>query len=112
MLNEELYTRSQQGMFCTLCYLTLDLTNGKARCANAGHHPAICVSSEGIRLFGNASGPPAGILIEAPYVETEVSFKQGDTVLIKGSRSMHMEEIVRELMADPLAADRLLVDQH
>ncbi len=35
---------------------------------------------------------------------------QGDAILVKGSRGMHMEKVVRELMADPMEADRLLVE--
>lgn len=35
----------------------------------------------------------------------------GDTVLIKGSQSSRMEKIVKEIMADPLNADKLLVRQ-
>ena len=33
----------------------------------------------------------------------------GDTVLIKGSRAMHMEKIVKEVMAEPAKANELLV---
>lgn len=36
---------------------------------------------------------------------------QGDTVLIKGSQSMRMEKIVKEVMAEPLEAQKLLVRQ-
>jgi len=33
-----------------------------------------------------------------------------DIVLIKGSRSMHLEEIVKEIMAQPQKADRFLAE--
>lgn len=35
--------------------------------------------------------------------------KQDDVVLVKGSRGMHMEKIVKEIMAEPERADELLV---
>ncbi len=43
------------------------------------------------------------------YLDREV--QQGDIVYIKGSQSSRMEKVVKELMAEPLRAEELLVRQ-
>jgi UDP-N-acetylmuramyl pentapeptide synthase len=42
-------------------------------------------------------------------VQNEI--QEGDTILVKGSQSARMEKIVKEIMADPLQAEKLLVRQ-
>jgi UDP-N-acetylmuramoyl-tripeptide--D-alanyl-D-alanine ligase len=37
--------------------------------------------------------------------------KQGDLILVKGSQGMRMEKVVKEIMAEPLRAEELLVRQ-
>lgn len=43
--------------------------------------------------------------------ELELELKAGDVALIKGSQSMRMERTVKEVMAEPLRAEELLVRQ-
>lgn len=81
-LNRGLVKRSQRGMFCTLCYLTVDLTNGHVICANAGHHPVLQIGKNGVSNFGDATGPPAGILPEGPWMETRAIINPGDSLLL------------------------------
>jgi UDP-N-acetylmuramyl pentapeptide synthase len=44
------------------------------------------------------------------HLDQEV--KQGDIVLVKGSQSVRMEKVVKDLMAEPLRAEELLVRQY
>ncbi len=81
-LNRALVKRSQRGMFCTLCYLTVDLRNGHVVCANAGHHAVAQIGKKGLSSFGDATGPPAGILPEGPWVETQAIINPGDSLLL------------------------------
>ena len=43
----------------------------------------------------------------AKFVQDRI--QTGDLILVKGSRDMHCENIVREIMAEPWKADELLV---
>jgi sigma-B regulation protein RsbU (phosphoserine phosphatase) len=81
-LNRDLAARSRHGMFCTMCYMCIDLETGKARVANAGHHPAVLIGAESVRLFGEASGPPSGVLADATWCDEEIQLSPGDTVLL------------------------------
>ena len=81
-LNAGLYQRSQRGIFCTMAYFVLDLASGTALYANAGHLPAVRLGGEGTELFGEASGPPLGVLPEAAWADTPVRLGQGDLVLL------------------------------
>lgn len=81
MLNQQMYVRSLYGTFCTLCYVSLDLANGKILCANAGHHAPLCVGDD-VEEFGKATGPPLGVLPEYTWSNTEFQMKSGQTVLL------------------------------
>lgn len=81
-LNAELSRRSRRGLFCTLCYLKLDLTTGKVVCSNAGHHPVVRIGRGEVTEFGDATGPPAGILGEGPWHDTEAQIAPGDSLLL------------------------------
>ncbi len=56
------------------------------------------------RVFWFANSDYARMPVQNALIE-------GDTILIKGSQSMRMEKIVKEIMADPLKAETLLVRQ-
>ncbi len=81
-LNGDLVARTQSGMFCTMCYLLLDLRTGRVTCANAGHLPALRVGASGGTFFGGASGPPAGILPDASWLDEMSEIALGDAILL------------------------------
>jgi UDP-N-acetylmuramyl pentapeptide synthase len=57
------------------------------------------------RVFHFATAAEAGRFVQE-------RMKPGDAVLVKGSRAMEMERVVKELMAEPLRAKELLVKCH
>jgi phosphoserine phosphatase RsbU/P len=81
-LNADLVERSRYGMFCTLCYIRLNLETGRIVCANAGHSPALRIGPIGVSQIAEASGPPAGILPDSPWEESEYTLAPGETVLL------------------------------
>jgi UDP-N-acetylmuramoyl-tripeptide--D-alanyl-D-alanine ligase len=56
------------------------------------------------RIFNFSHNKEAGIFVQD-------RLKEGDLLLVKGSQGARMEQVVKELMADPLKAGELLVRQ-
>ncbi|PIY97263.1 MAG: hypothetical protein COY66_00490 [Candidatus Kerfeldbacteria bacterium CG_4_10_14_0_8_um_filter_42_10] len=56
------------------------------------------------RVFEFADSQEAGLFLQE-------RIEEGDLILVKGSQSVRMEKIVKELMAEPLKAKQLLVRQ-
>lgn len=81
-LNVELVERSQRGLFCTLCYLTLDLETGRVTCANAGHLPVVRLGACGASVFAEASGPPAGILPQADWEDARTTIAPDEMLVL------------------------------
>lgn len=82
VLNAALFERSQRGYFCTICYITLNLRTGEVICANAGHSPVLRKGREGVTFFGEATGPPVGILPDGPWVDESSKIDPGDMLLL------------------------------
>jgi serine phosphatase RsbU (regulator of sigma subunit) len=81
-LNTHQAQRSQRGMFCSLCYLVLDIGTGEVVYANAGHPPPLHLRAAGAQPLAEASGPPAGILDEAAYTDERVTLAPGESLLL------------------------------
>nr|AUN36987.1 serine phosphatase RsbU [uncultured bacterium] len=81
-LNKDLAERTRRGLFCTACYLTLDLETGSVICANAGHPPAMRVDASGTTLYASASGPPLGIVPEMTWTDAKLKVLPGDSLLL------------------------------
>ncbi|MBI2432088.1 MAG: SpoIIE family protein phosphatase [Candidatus Hydrogenedentes bacterium] len=81
-LNADLVRQSQGGLFCSLCYVMLDLISGEVVAANAGHLPAICIGADGASFFAPASAPPLGIVLEGPWQDERLQMSPGETLLL------------------------------
>jgi sigma-B regulation protein RsbU (phosphoserine phosphatase) len=81
-LNQDLAARSNSGIFCTLHYITLDLNTGRMASANAGHFPALRIGKSGLTPFGEASGPPLGVVQEVQWTEVQSTLQPGEALLL------------------------------
>ena len=78
------------------------ITVGEASKATAAAAREAGLSEHQVASFNNS--------VEAGRFLQE-KMKEGDVVLVKGSQSMRMERIVKEIMAEPMKASELLVRQ-
>ena len=114
-LNHTLFqTLSAPGTFITAAYILIDLREGKARFASAGHTPCLLTSAGGqVRLL-QRTGPALGLDAEADYTQTEVRIEPGDRLLLYtdgvtdgGTDSPDLEQLEQALCADTAHAELL-----
>jgi sigma-B regulation protein RsbU (phosphoserine phosphatase) len=81
-MNASFVKKSKRGMFCTLCYLVIDLKTGNVTSANAGHHPVVHTSKDGAHEVDAPSGLPIGILADERWPDSEFSMAKGDSIVL------------------------------
>lgn len=75
-----LMCRLLPGETATMCLVAIDLADGRARLANAGHPPPVLRTRDGVRLVCGAS-PLLGIRTRPP-TETELTLELDDLLLL------------------------------
>jgi len=81
-MNTAMCARTQRGMFCTVYYAVFDPATGEVACANAGHHPALCIRRHGTDVLGPPTGPPIGIFEDATWEEGHYHLEPADTLIL------------------------------
>ena len=80
--NISLCRKAKNGMFVSLILMILDPKSGELEIANAGHLPPIHILDQRIWQHDEASGPPAGIILDADYDFTRLVLEPGEMVLL------------------------------
>jgi serine phosphatase RsbU (regulator of sigma subunit) len=68
------------GEIATMCLLSIEMSTGRARLANAGHPPPLLSCASGVHLLTERS-PLLGIPVR-PAAETELTIEVGDTLVL------------------------------
>lgn len=111
-INRQMHRRSQFGMFCTMCYVTIDVADGTLRFANAGHHPILCITPAGFREFGAAGGPPIGVLEDTVWQTEEDRIAPDEVMLLYSdgiveARGMHTRRDSSHVSSDEFGVKNL-----
>jgi sigma-B regulation protein RsbU (phosphoserine phosphatase) len=82
-MNQILVERSRRGMFVTLCYLLIDLSEGKIIVVNAGHlAPLVRQVSGKVVLLEGAANTPLGIVAEQTFSEHHFHLAPGEIITL------------------------------
>jgi len=82
-LNKAVVENSRQGMFVTLQYVVVDITDGRVAFCNGGHLPILQVHNDdsSVDLIEAAEGAPLGITADLDFETAEFSLRKGDVLL-------------------------------
>lgn len=82
VLNEDLFEYGQQGMFCSFCYIIVDLKTGEVSAVNAGHLPVIWWHNNETEYCFHPSGPPLGVLPKVEYKQDKDILSNKDILIM------------------------------
>ncbi|ATX78512.1 sigma-B regulation protein RsbU (phosphoserine phosphatase) [Mariprofundus aestuarium] len=102
--NLSLCKKAQNGMFVSLVLMILNPETGDLEIANAGHLPPVNILSQRIWQHDEASGPPAGVILDACYDCMRLVLEPGEMVLLYTDGITEARNIDHEI----LGAGRLL----
>ncbi len=107
-LNEDLFENGQQGMFCSLCYVIVNLKTGEISAVNAGHLPALWWQDYRTEYCFHPSGPPLGVLPDSLWKEEREIFSVGDGLILftDGIIEARKEGNTRDITERELGIDR------
>jgi len=81
-LNEDLFEYGQQGMFCSLCYVIVNLKTGELSSVNAGHLPVLWWHNHKTEYCFHPSGPPLGVLPASTWKEDKDILSKEDAIIM------------------------------
>ena len=81
-LNRVVLENTRSDRFTTLFYAVLDSAGGTLRYTNAGHVPPILVRGDGSISRLSEGGTVLGVFADAPYEEAQITFKNGDRLVL------------------------------
>jgi sigma-B regulation protein RsbU (phosphoserine phosphatase) len=80
-LNAIIFRDGIDNRFVTLFYFEIDPASGRMRYLNAGHNPPFVLRASGIEALP-ASAIPLGMMEGTTYTESELTLRDGDTLVI------------------------------
>lgn len=80
--NVALCKKAKNGMFVSLVLMILNPDSGELEVSNAGHLPPVNILHRGIWQHDEASGPPAGIIVDARYSSESIVLEKDEMVLL------------------------------
>ena len=81
-VNRLLCSDNDSGMFVTVFYGILNLTNGEVEYVNAGHNPPYILSGNSADLVEMTGGPILGYLEDIEYQSKKTQLKPGDLLFL------------------------------
>ncbi|GBC80650.1 Phosphoserine phosphatase RsbU [bacterium HR09] len=107
------YARTDASKFATAFLAQLDAASGVVTYCNAGHCPAVLVTTQGEVKALTSTGPPLGMFADQQYSQEQVALQPGDTLVLYSdgvteTTDAHGEEFGLERFSELLRSYRTL----